>query len=36
MYSVKPVFFPLYFLCNALFIRVGCMYKANVMRDLSH
>lgn len=32
MYSVKPVFFPLVLLCNALFIRLGCMYKANVMR----
>lgn len=23
----------MYFLCNALFIRIGCMYKANVMRE---
>lgn len=41
MYSVKPVFFfPLVLLCNALFIRLGCLYKANVMRKpetgLSH
>lgn len=33
MYSVKPVFFPLVLLCNALFIHAGCLYKAKVMRE---